>query len=682
MEDSFMPGDNSTKAQPTTWQSELAEIEKNVGGYTGYLFCDQNGAAVIEEKSFPQKQNPAKIILSALKIPDASISPNSRTNGELEIPASENFFLPLSDFSTNEKIEKPIPVSKTAIQNQLDSIKIFLNENIITADDYLSVVGQLEEQTEKKAPNGIHWQNLAVGICHAQLIYPLAEQQIVSLKGKDANNKDIEDNYTCAKVRTTNITDQEIPILLLSSPALNFAYGLAIHLTSEQQKDFIYGMYMNLFNAAANCHQDYIVLPPAGLGAFQGPPELYFSQLIHAAERFPELKIIYNTAGKNDPFNSLINTRNKERQEQNQGPINNIYITNKNVIFLAIELQKSGKKVALHNPSDMDAVFGARDIGEYVFGKPNKKCTGWLALEEFIAMISTAILGSFGLNKPRFQDKKNIFVFTPPPVQETTQISDKNTRAFDNIIQDETQLVHFIKIAQQGYQSWFNSKKHRLTFFSWRHHHGKPGQKRAADFLTQIKSLPSIKDQDSVDIVKSLLIKHLTTEKGNLNDHSFKTYLLRQEGIRTLLGITGKIDTKKDRQAVIDTIKTRINYTFPYNKLDQIYATIRCIIQDKNLGDGSEGRFDRMIEQRRKWGDLGHPTTFKDALLACGCITKRESATVTKTQEGLRLENGYDFDSEKIRRIIQTAAEPLQEKAESPITPAPDDSNQLGCPQQ
>ncbi len=79
--------------------------------------------------------------------------------------------------------------------------KIYLNSNVITHQDYTSAIrNKICTESDEKASNGIHFQNLLVGICHSQEI-------------------DFED-----------LRGQEKPhLLLLSSPPLTFAHESGIH---------------------------------------------------------------------------------------------------------------------------------------------------------------------------------------------------------------------------------------------------------------------------------------------------------------------------------------------------------------------------------------------------------------------------------------------------------------------
>ena len=172
--------------------------------------------------------------------------------------------------------------------------------------------------------------------------------------------------------------------MLVSSPALNFGYGVASYLDQDQQVEYIMGMYRNLFASTIQEGRNYIAMPAAGLGEFKGKPDVYFNTLMLVASEFPTLNIIYNPAKYVTAFEkSLLKAK----------PINVVRAT-KDVVFVANELCKAGYPCAFHNPSDSDVVYGVYDIGEYW---KTGQGIGYVG-EEHIGSLTTAPLNSRGLN--------------------------------------------------------------------------------------------------------------------------------------------------------------------------------------------------------------------------------------------------------------------------------------------
>lgn len=74
-------------------------------------------------------------------------------------------------------------------------------------------------------------------------------------------------------------------------------------------------------------------------------------------------------------------------------------------MFLAIELAKSGYKVACLNPSDADVSYGLRPLGQYVLHmSPNPEASDMVG-EESIGLFSTMILASRGIGMFKLGDK-------------------------------------------------------------------------------------------------------------------------------------------------------------------------------------------------------------------------------------------------------------------------------------
>lgn len=79
-------------------------------------------------------------------------------------------------------------------------------------------------------------------------------------------------------------------------------------------------------------------------------------------------------------------------------------------------------------------------------------------------------------------------------------------------------LVKVAKTAQREYSDWYRGKP-GISFFSWRHHHGKEGQDKAIRLVSEMKGEHDLKK------VIEIFARHLSLER-NLNNHSYDTYVL------------------------------------------------------------------------------------------------------------------------------------------------------------
>ncbi|MBA2710539.1 MAG: hypothetical protein H0U57_08110 [Tatlockia sp.] len=219
---------------------------------------------------------------------------------------------------------------------------------------------------------------MAVGVCHVQEV-DLLEEPVL-----DNSNKAL----LKPKTGTIHVTDPAL--LLLSSPALNFSYGTARDMYDDvdKQQKYIDGMFRNLFKACLSEGRNYIAMPAAGLGAFQGKPNIYFDSLMRIAKEFPDLNIIYNPRSDNAKlFDSI--------HDKYLPP--NVVRTEKDVLMIANELTNSGKLCGYHNASDADVVLGSYDVGKYW-----KK--GNYIAEEHNGAMTTAPMNSIKLNPGAYQN--------------------------------------------------------------------------------------------------------------------------------------------------------------------------------------------------------------------------------------------------------------------------------------
>ncbi len=222
---------------------------------------------------------------------------------------------------------------------------------------------------------------ISSSICHSQQVHFLVEEH---LHGQEARNK----------VRNENL-DGKTPCVVISAPGINFAYsGKSINekqlIQSGLARMCISNMWENILEASISQGCKYISIPPIGLGAFAGTDpntvaEIYFDTLFELLEKKEyEGKfdgIFYNPRPKHFSKCKEVLARHQKKIDC---PVN---IHLKDSKFLAINLAQADYVCAVVNPSDMDAVLGLNDIGEYYK-------SGDYAMEEDIVATSTAFIGS------------------------------------------------------------------------------------------------------------------------------------------------------------------------------------------------------------------------------------------------------------------------------------------------
>ncbi|MBA3537947.1 MAG: hypothetical protein H0T84_15305 [Tatlockia sp.] len=344
----------------------ISEIEQNVGLFSTYQTISGHG------QNIPFKLKPAQQFLKGLGVIEEQ-KPLSKLlfNGFLtDLPQPSviiNSFAP-------SKVSTELVITGKRISRLLNSAKTYVNNDLISKELFEKAIldNQITPQdTSISVDSKIHWQNMAVGICHVQEIDLLTEQLI---QGEKALNSP-----------RSGIIEVDAPaVLLLSSPALNFSYGMARYLSQIQRQEFIAGMYRNLFKATLNEGREYIALPAAGLGVFGGDANLYFNTLMNVAKEFPKLNIIYHPAQFVASFDTALQLYQPK----------NVVRAKKDVLLIANELTYKGYPCAFHNPSDCDVVFGVYDVGEYWKTGSGGSYVG----EEHIGVMTTAPLNSRGLN--------------------------------------------------------------------------------------------------------------------------------------------------------------------------------------------------------------------------------------------------------------------------------------------
>lgn len=356
----------------------ITAVEKEVGLFSQKYKTIEGGHTY----TIPFSQKPAQQLLTSLggmKEPSAilsSITPAIHTSGNADVTI--NGFTP-------KTADKKLIITGKRLDHLLQSGKIYVNTALFPAGLYPKVLYEKLAGKNKEAlpseTHGIHWENLAVGVCHVQEIDLLVDTIMSSHKRAHST------------VRTGKIEENNPSLLLLSSPRLNLSDGLDDHMDKETQIRFIEGMFYNLFDAVQKEGRQYIAMPAAGLGAHGGKPEMYFAALMKAAKAFPKLNIIYHP---NDHEKSFDKALKKAKLE-------NVVKTTKNVIFIAERLNQLGNPCALHIPADSDVIYGLSDIGGPWKSPPSKRHLLFLnkkneTSQTYIGALSTAPLNSFGVN--------------------------------------------------------------------------------------------------------------------------------------------------------------------------------------------------------------------------------------------------------------------------------------------
>ncbi len=286
----------------------------------------------------------------------------------------------------------------------MNSAKIYVNTDILPTGNYKKII-----HSNQMAQKGFAeiYNNLAVGVCHAQEIDLLVDS-IVSKDGV-ALTSPLKENKI--------INEKDPALLLLTSPQLdlNPQYPNTKKFKEEQVK-YITGMYLNLFQAAVSEGRHYIVMPAAGLGRHGGNPVVYFAALMNAAKKYPTLNIIYHAGDYEKAFDEALTSAS------NPG---NIARTTKDIIFVAAHLLSKGKACAIHNPSTSDSIYGLSDVGEHwqtskktPFGSDPGK-----TLQAYVGTVTTAPLGSYGINYYAYKNiTENQLIADTTPSEESIKV--------------------------------------------------------------------------------------------------------------------------------------------------------------------------------------------------------------------------------------------------------------------
>ncbi|CDZ78497.1 hypothetical protein BN59_02807 [Legionella massiliensis] len=358
----------------------IEDIEKDVGQFSSQYKTIEHGHTY----TIPFDLKPAEQMLAALgsvQDPKAILS-----TAPSALKTSDNAAIKLRGFTTNTA-DKTLAISGQRVDHLLQSSKIYVNTALFPEGLYQRAMQ--EELVSKKAElpketNGVDWENLAVGVCHAQEVDLLVDTIMSSHKRAHVS------------VREGEISNDTPGLLLLSSPRLNLKSALGEHMDKGMQAHFIEGMFFNLFDAAQREGRQYIAMTAAGLGSHGGKSEMYFKALMKVAQAFPKLNIVYHPGDHEKSFKKALRAAKPE----------NVVMATKNLIFVADRLNKTGRPCALHIPAESDVIYGLSDVGghwksnnsenhhHHLFSIHRKAETS----QTFMGALSTAPLNSRGLN--------------------------------------------------------------------------------------------------------------------------------------------------------------------------------------------------------------------------------------------------------------------------------------------
>lgn len=357
----------------------IAEIENHVGLVSKTFKTLDSHQHKGHVYKIPFHLKPAQQFLACL---DASTDQSKALTDQLS--AKDADFIgdkdaSIKDFAARD-VHVELKVTKGRINRLVKSAKIYVNTDIFPQGLYHKALSRgLVRENDKSLSDEArsYWQNLAVGVCHAQEIDLLVNFQLDPKKKK-----------ALVVTREGEINEKADPsILLLSSPVLNFTSNGLAHLLGSIniRSKYIDGMYRNIFTAAQKEGREYLVMDVTH-GGKHG--EL-FNSLIKVAKEFPKLNIIYNAGEYAKDFDAALTKA--------QHPTN-IARTDRNTLAIAHYLVAQGKSCAVYNPSEANVIYGHCDVGDQ-WKKDNHH---HFTYANFIGSMTTAPLNSYGFNPKAF----------------------------------------------------------------------------------------------------------------------------------------------------------------------------------------------------------------------------------------------------------------------------------------
>ena len=413
----------------------IARLEKTIGTFsTAFWSMDEHGT-VKRSQEIRFEQKPAQQFLSGLggsnKSNQALSIQLKNTSQPYQVAINNEVVVKGFDFRAKSNANEAttnfglkLTIVAARIEELVNSAKIYINTILFPKGLYaksLALVKPQESSISEEA--GIHWQNLAVGVCHAQKIDLLVHS---SLGHEELFSKE-KTSRTTLKVGEVNPGDAAI--LLLSSPLLKydgllekgFTTGYAQKLTQKQQIQFIEGMYRNLFHATLNEKYQCIALPPVDCSS--KVLHMYLNALMNVAKEYPDLAILCHPGIHQNELDQAIQ----------QHEVHNIIKVTKDIVVVADRLVQEGILCALHNPSDVDVIYGHSDVGATWKTGKNKHFN----LEQYIASISTAPINSKGFNPRIYENiiERDLINPMQQPVAEPEEVAPCNSG-------DKHKMVH------------------------------------------------------------------------------------------------------------------------------------------------------------------------------------------------------------------------------------------------
>ncbi|MFT4058332.1 MAG: hypothetical protein QM652_02160 [Legionella sp.] len=364
--------------------------------------------------NIPFELKPSQQVLAALgACKDSHQTPLLTAKGTIKSVGNADIMI--NSFMPKKK-SSDLTIRGKRIDNLFASSKIYLNPDLMSTEDYKKIITEkpmIHTDQTAKDNDRTSYENLAVGICHAQEIDLLVDTCLSEHKR----------SHVTVKPERSLISEDTPTILLLSNPRLDLSKEHTKALKNKEQIKYITSMYRNLFSATIKEGRKYIVMPAVGLSKHNGSAQMYFNTLMTVAQEYPQLNIIYNTGANESIF---------EKAFQLAGYPANVAQTTKDIIDVVLYLQSEKLYCALHLPASSDVVYGLKDVGAHWQIDSKLKVNGTHpshSLEAFIGTISTAPLGSYGINSEAYDriieiNLNNTVIKKPDQVPQDVPLSD------------------------------------------------------------------------------------------------------------------------------------------------------------------------------------------------------------------------------------------------------------------
>lgn len=308
--------------------------------------------------AIPFAQKPITQVLRGTKADPKENQPLTTTaNGDIDTSGPD---FPIASFiNANQQTV----ITNLRLRELSDSAKIYVNKTQISAQRYIEILQNISPSTPTEV----------FAVCHAQMIDLLVKSSLIEGKAR----------ITARENETMNVGDPAI--ILLSAAELKNIH--TIETDKEKRKEIITAFYRNLFAATLQEHCDYLFMPETHNEALH--------ILMGLALEYPTLSIICNAEKLKDQY-EFAAAHTAAGQPQNIGR------TTKNILFCAHKLTVEKKKCAVYNPSSNTSLYGLTDIGAHWQEVHSDFATAQPGSESWMGIITTAVLGSMGINKKAF----------------------------------------------------------------------------------------------------------------------------------------------------------------------------------------------------------------------------------------------------------------------------------------